>query len=210
MKKIMVLGASDFQIPIIKKCRAMGLETFVVDYDKDAVGFSLADHRFILSTTDESAVLDLARKCKINAIITNSDYPVRTLAKVCEEMFLPGPSCHSAKLATNKYQQRKILSDNGFATPKFTDFRSLNDLKSASKNMTYPLIVKPVDSSASRGVSKVSTQEQLLSVCLSTLSYSREKLGIIEEFISGPEFSVEVLVQDNVAHVIAITEKTTC
>jgi carbamoyl-phosphate synthase large subunit len=209
MKKIMILGASDFQVPLIVACKKLGYETYVVDYDDRAMGFNYADHKLLLSTIDEDAVLKAFSANFLDAIITNSDYPVRVVAKVCEKLSLPGLSYDSALLTTDKYYQRKTLFSKGLSMPAFNYFRNIDELKEATKNMKYPLILKPVDSSASRGVSKVLNEGQLSFAADFAIFYSKSKKGIVEEFISGREFSVEILVQKGICNVIAVTEKTT-
>jgi len=206
MKKLLILGAGIIQVPIIKKAKDNGYFTIVADYDPKAPGLEYADKSFLVSTIDKDAVLVLAQKEKVDGILTTSDYPVNVVAYVSRIMGLSGMSEDVAKICTNKYMQRDLFLNNGIKTPYFK-------LCSAEQDLTefrdFPYIVKPCDSSASRGVKKVCNIEELNEAFADALQYSKSKQVLIESFIEGREFSVETLTQNNVTTVINITEKIT-
>jgi carbamoyl-phosphate synthase large subunit len=208
LKKILILGASDIHLPVIEECRRLGHRALVADIDPEAPGLRIADVPLVLSTDDVDGILAAARAHAIDGILTTSDYPVRTVARVCRELGLHGLSEASAAVSTDKFLQRKLLRSCGLPCPDFALIASPEQLP-AVERMALPVIVKPVDSSASRGVSRVDDCGGLRDAYELARSYSRNANVIAEEFISGPEFSVEVLVEHSVAHIVAVTEKAT-
>ena len=84
MKKIMVLGAGEMQVPVIKKIKQLGYQSIALDYDENAIGFKYADVNYVVSSTDAEKVLEVARKENVDALLTTSDYPVNVVAQVSE------------------------------------------------------------------------------------------------------------------------------
>lgn len=204
MKRILILGAGEMQIPVIQKVNELGYESIALDYDAQAVGFKYASRYYVVSSTDAEKVLEVARKENADALLTTSDYPVNVVAKVSKILGLPAMSPEVANICTNKYLQRKIFSENGINAPKFYLVSEDVNLDSFKE---YPYIVKPVDSSASRGVKKVECETELKEAIVEAKGYSRTGQVLIEQFIGGKEFSVETLTQNNITTVVNITEK---
>ncbi len=204
MKKILILGAGEMQIPVIQKVNEMGYESIALDYDEKAIGFKYAQKKYVVSSTDAEKVLEVALKEDVDALLTTSDYPVNVVAKVGQLLGLPAMSPEVAEICTNKYLQRKMFSENGINAPKFyllsedVDFHSFKE---------FPYIVKPVDSSASRGVKKVNDVNELADAIKEAKFFSRTGQVLIEQFIGGKEFSVETLTQGGVTTIVNITEK---
>lgn len=207
MKRILILGAGETNMPIIDKCRDMGLYTIATDYDKDAPGLQQVDKAYVVDTLDKEKTLEIAISEKIDGIITISDYPVNTIAYVCEHLDLPGLSSLAAERSTNKYLQRKLLQEKGLNAPAFKKFIEFSEVAEVIKNWNYPLIVKPLDSSASRGVSIIRDFSQCKEAFVEAKSFSKTDQVMIEEFIVGKEYSIESLTQNGVTNIIAITEK---
>lgn len=204
MKKIIVLGAGEMQIPVIQKVNELGYESIALDYDAQAIGFEYATRHYVVSSTDAEKVLEVARREKADALLTTSDYPVNVVAKVSKILGLPAMSPEVANICTNKYLQRKLFSENGINAPKFYLVSEDVDLDSFKE---YPYIVKPVDSSASRGVKRVENESELKDAIEEAKGYSRTGQVLIEQFIGGKEFSVETLTQNDETTVVNITEK---
>ena len=204
MKRILILGAGEMQIPVIQKVNDLGYVSIALDYDAHAVGFEYASRHYVVSSTDAEKVLEVARKENADALLTTSDYPVNVVAKVSKILGLPAMSPEVANICTNKYLQRKLFSENGINAPKFYLVSEDVNLDSFKE---YPYIVKPVDSSASRGVKKVENELELIDAIEEAKGYSRTGQVLIEQFIGGKEFSVETLTQNNETTVVNITEK---
>lgn len=206
MKRILILGAGQMQVPIIALAKRLGHTTIVADFDPEAPGFKYADVVSTVSTTDKESVLQLAEREQVDGILTTSDYPVRVVSYVGEMLGLPSMSQRVARLCTNKFEQRQLFKENGVNTPFFDQCNINDDLSGLSD---FPYIVKPVDSSASRGVREVNNTSQLKKAVKAACEQSRTGNAIVESFIGGKEFSVETLTQGGITHIIQITEKLT-
>jgi len=205
-KRIMILGAGQIQVPIIKKCKELNLYTIAVDYNNCAPGFEYTDLNIILSTHDKEGVLKEAKKLNIDGILTTSDFPVRTVAYVSEKLDLNGLSQKAALISTNKYLLREILKEKKLNYPKYVKVKDITDLSEVD---FFPAIIKPIDSSASRGVKKVNVKEELYSEYEISKSFSISGTVIVEEYINGKEYSIETVSTNGKHQIIAITEKIT-
>lgn len=202
----MILGAGVMQIPIIRKADALGYETIVADYDSNAPGRKYASKFYCVSTLDGNSILEIARREEIDGILTTSDAPVRIVAEVGSTLNLPVMPSETSRICTDKYLQRRILKESGVKCPEFMQFTPEDDISGWN---IYPCIVKPVDSSASRGVRKAVNAEELNAAVNDAFRYSGRGAVIIESFIEGREFSVESFSQNGRTDIIAVTEKAT-
>ncbi len=199
MKKILMLGGSMQQIPAIKRAKEMGFYVITCDYLPDNPGHKFADEYYNVSTTDLDGVLELAKKLKIDGIVPYASDPAApTAAYVSEKMGLPGNPYNSVKLLTEKDLFRDFLAENGFCTPKACGYLTYEQAAADIDNYKFPVMVKPVDSSGSKGVVKVYDKLGLKDAVEEALMYSRGKRFIVEEFIvkkgyqvSGDGFSVD-------------------
>ena len=216
MKKLMILGASILQLPAIEKAKNMGLKVVAVDMNPEAVGFRVPGViKEIISTIDTPAVLNAAKSHRIDGIMTlATDMPMRTVAVVAKEMDLIGISEDTALKATNKALMREALKVAGVPVPMFFHVSSKQDyLKAVNtiRSAGYRCIIKPADSSGSRGIKLLPDFE--LETLENAYEYSKlfSKSGelMVEEFMEGPEVSVETLSVDGICHVIQITDKIT-
>lgn len=208
MKKIMILGASAGQIPLIKKAKELGYYVGVVDYDLNADGISLADEFFNISTIDEEAILEAAKTFKPDGIATmQTDMPMRAIGKVNEELGLCGIDRKTAIIATDKIKMIQCFKEKQVESPWFLIID--NDLKEKVDLLKYPCIFKPADNSGSRGVFLVKSPLEVKKAYEYSKNFSREGKVLVEEYMQGPEVSVEVLVWNGSVSVIAVTDKMT-
>lgn len=188
MKKILILGGTYFQIPAIKYAKRRGYYVITCDYLPENPGHKYADEYFNVSTTDQDGVLDIAAKLQIDGILCfASDPAAPTAAYVSEKLNLPGNPLTKIELLGEKHLWRKFLSDNGFNTPKAKSYASVDEL--LKDNWIPPVMLKPVDSSGSKGVTKVTDVNQFTEAFDYALTYSRSKRVIVEEFVErvGPQ-----------------------
>ncbi len=199
MKKILMLGGSMQQIPAITAAKKMGLYTITCDYLPQNPGHKFADEYYNVSTTDQEAVLALAKKLQINGIVAYASDPAApTAAYVSGAMGLPGNPYESVQILTHKDLFRDFLAKNGFHTPQAGGYNSYAELLTDIDRFKFPIMVKPVDSSGSKGVVKVLSKDGLADAVGEALAYSRSKRIVAEEFIqkkgyqiSGDGFSVD-------------------
>ena len=198
MKKLLMLGGAMQQIPIIKMAKEMGHYVVTCDYAPENPGHQLADEYYNVSTTDLDGVLHLAERIHPDGIIAYASDPAApTAAYVAEKLGLPGNPYESVKLCTEKDLFRAFLQKHGFNCPKAHGYTTFEDAYNDIDQFTFPVMVKPVDSSGSKGVVKIYKKDELKAAVEEALSYSRGKRFIVEEFIvkkgyqvSGDGFSV--------------------
>lgn len=184
MKKILLLGGSKQQLIAIKRAKSMGYYTIVCDYLIDNPGQYIADKFYLISTTDKESVLNIARSENIDGILAYASDPAApTAAYVSEKLNLPGNPYNSIDILCNKGKFRKFLKENGFNTPKSWILEEQHDIIDCNILSNLPLIVKPVDSSGSKGVTKVYNADTLELAVKKAFGFSRKKKVIIEQLI---------------------------
>ena len=186
MKKILMLGGSAQQIVAIETARRMGYYTVLCDYLPDNPGQYHADRFYLVSTTDKEAVLKVAQAEAVDGVLAYASDPAApTAAYVAEKMGLPGNPYESVEILCNKDRFRQFLSEHGFCTPMARGYdclaHAMEDLKDSV--FRFPVIVKPVDSSGSKGVSRLDGMEGAEQKLENAMSYSRGKRIIIEEYV---------------------------
>lgn len=199
MKRVLMLGGSVFQVPSIITAKKMGLYVITCDYLPENPGHKFADEYYNVSTTDLDAVLELARKLKIDGIVCYaSDPSAPTAAYVAEKLGLPGNPYKSVNILANKDLFRAFLTENNFNVPRAKGYSCLQSALDEFEQYKMPVMVKPVDSCGSKGVSKICSKEQLKKAAENALLYSRNKRFLIEEYIekngyqiAGDGFSVD-------------------
>ena len=187
------------QIPAIKHARELGYHVITCDYLPSNPGHKYADEYYNVSTTDLEAVLTLAKELKIDGIVAYASDPAApTAAYVAEKLGLPGNPYESVKLLTEKDLFREFLQKHGFNSPKAGGYTTYEAALAGIGRFKFPVMVKPVDSSGSKGVVKICDVAGLKSAVEEALSYSRSKRFIVEEFIekkgyqiSGDGFSID-------------------
>ena len=186
MKKILLLGGSAQQIVAIEAAKRLGYYTVLCDYLTDNPGQYHADKFYLVSTIDKEAVLQVAKDEKIDGIVGYASDPAApTVAYVAEKLGLPGNPYKSVDILSNKDKFRKFLKEHGFCTPNAEGFSTVDDALTGLKTgkFHFPVIVKPVDSSGSKGVSKVDSLKDAMEKLVYAMSFSRCKRVIVEEWV---------------------------
>lgn len=199
MKKLLMLGGSLYQTYAIKEAKKLGYYVITCDYLPNNPGHKLADEYYNISTTDKDAVLQLASQLQVDGVVAYASDPAApTAAYVCERLGLPTSPYQSVEILSNKDLFRDFLQKNGFNCPKAKGFRTLEEAEVCLDEFKLPVMVKPVDSSGSKGINKLTDKSQLKVFVADALHYSRSKRFLIEEFIvkkghqiSGDAFSVD-------------------
>jgi biotin carboxylase len=185
MKRILLLGGSTQQIPAIEYARNQGYYTVLCDYLPDNPGQKYSDKFYRVSTTDKDAILKVAENENIDGIVAYASDPAApTAAYVAEKLGLSTNPYKSVETLGYKDKFRDFLKKNHFNYPQMGTFGNFKEVKETIKNFKFPLIVKPIDSSGSKGVSKIESLDDLEIAFKSALEQSRNKKVIIEEFIT--------------------------
>lgn len=210
MKKLLIIGASILQLPAIQKAKELGYYVGVVDYNPQAVGIPYADEYFNVSTIDIDGVVETAKMFRPDGIMTlATDMPMRSIAAACEALKLPGISMETAIKATDKGEMIKAFEAHGVEHPWYYIAADKKDFEKVASKVTFPCIMKPTDNSGSRGVVLCLDQEELLKAYDYTHKESRGGAVILEEYMKGPEVSVEVICLNGIPHVLQVTDKLT-
>ncbi len=204
--KALVLAGGLPQIALLNDLRSRGIVTVLADYFENPVAKPYADIFYRESTLDVEAITRVARDEKVDFIITVcTDQALLTVAKVSEELGLPCYIDYQTALnVTNKSYMKKIFAEKNISTAKFAVMAKLENQR--LKELRYPLIVKPVDCNSSKGVKKVTDIFELKDAFENAVKLSRTGTAIVEEFIDGPELSVDVYVENGVAHVLSVSQ----
>jgi biotin carboxylase len=204
----MILGAGPLQLPAIHEARALGIRSVVLDYNPKAVGLSLCGSAHVADILAPDAVVEIARQERVDGVMTLcTDAPVRTVAAVATALGLHALSPAAAANATDKRLMRKALLANGAPVPGFCEVESIDAAWAAADALAYPLALKVPCSSGSRGVYRVDTPEDLANRFVQARAYQPHGDLLLEEWMDGPEVSVEGVCCGGRVHVIQVTDK---
>ena len=207
--KALVLAGSCPQIVLLGLLKQRGIETVLADNNVNAVARPYADHFVKVDLLNCEAVKQVAIEQQVDFLITVcADQVLITVAKVSEELGLP---CYidyqTAVDVSDKSLMKDIFHKWGVPTSKNVFMSELDMEKIA--DLTYPLVVKPADAYSSKGVRKVTNEEELRQFFAEAAQISRSGLVIVEEYVDGAEITVDFQVVDGVAHLLSAsnTEK---
>lgn len=233
-ERIAIIGASDFQNPLILKAKEMGYETHVFAWQDGSVGERTADYFYPVSITEKEKIWEICRGIGPSGVVSiGSDLAVVTVNYVAERLGLVGNGPENTRLATNKYEMRKAFARNGDPSVAYRlaawqegriVFPEDNRLPDSSTGhsekgdgdvsrqfagLSFPVIVKPVDRSGSRGITLLSGPEGVEQAVKAACAQSFLHQAVIEEFVEGEEFSVEFISYEKKHHFLALTRKFT-
>lgn len=185
MKKILLLGGSRYLLPVIKSAHELGLYVITCDYLPDNIAHKYSDEYVNVSIIDKEAVLEAAKKLEIDGIMSFATDPgVVTAAYVAEKLGLPyGGSYESVSILQDKGRFRRFLTEHNFNVPHAKSYKNLEDALRDTDFFTWPVIVKPVDSAGSKGVTRVDDKNELRRAIEYALDFSHCDQFIIEDFI---------------------------
>ncbi|MGI9111504.1 MAG: ATP-grasp domain-containing protein [Gaiellaceae bacterium] len=197
--RLLVLGAGAAQLGLLRAARERDLHVLAVDRDPAAPGFRYADTRAVISTEDEPAIDRLARAQRIDGVISpGADWTVGIAARLAERLGLP----HSidgatAVLATSKSRQRQRFAAAGLPQPRLLD------------ELRVPCVVKAPDRQGQRGLTLVLDERDLPTAIETARAASRNGTFIAEEYVEGPEVTVNGVSLDGVFHPLTVTDRMT-
>lgn len=196
MKKIMILGAGIYQVPLIETAKKLGIYSIVVSIPGNYPGFELADKVYYENTTDYNKILEIAKAEKIDGVVTaGTDVAVITIGKICDELGLCGLSFEAAQIAANKLLMKSKYEKYGVRTAKFREIPlDAADVSALVSDLSFPLIFKSVDSSGSRGIVRVDSEADFDAAIKNVKENTRADYYIVEEFIEGEEFGAQAFV----------------
>ncbi len=187
-----IIGGSHLQLSFIKVVKAEGFETFVFDIDQNCPGKKEADHFFNISINEKEKILKIGKDLRPIAVHTvATEQGNLTACYVSEKLNLFSNSYETALNTTDKLRMKKICKENNISTPNYKNVRDIETLKKLE--LTFPVIVKPTDRSAGRGVALARNQNELLSRSTDAMNYSIHGNILIEEYVDADQFSLETI-----------------
>ena len=191
-KRLMLLGGLRYLLPVIEEAHKLGVYVITADYLPDNIAHKYSDEYCNVSIIDKEAVLKAAQELKIDGILSHAVDPgVVSAAYVAEKMGLPFQcSYEAACILQDKSRFRQFLRDNGFNCPNAKGYYNAEDALKDVDFFNWPVIVKPVDSAGSKGVTKVDDKSKLKEAIEFALSESHNGYFIVEDFLEKNGFSV--------------------
>jgi biotin carboxylase len=214
MKRIMILAAGILQIPVIKKAHEMGYFVIAADGDANAVGLKYADKAIVANITDEKVMLQVAREEHEDGVIHPcSEVAMSVMGYINDNMSLSGITKDMALRATNKHLMREAFDKYGAPSPQSYCTIDANEAwHFFCDKFDTNAILKPSRNSGSRGIAKIErgiSKDLFIELYERAFQESRDKQVLIEQFIEGPEFSVEIITWQGIVNVLTVTDKKT-
>lgn len=201
---ILILGAGTMQGPAIQSAKNLGLKVFVVDANPSAPCVGEADFFEPIDLKDFEEIaryaLSLKESAGLKAVFTAGTDFSASVAYAAEKCGFQAHSFCAAQNASNKALMRQCFKNARVPCPHFLEIKKESleeDLPpNVLKNLTYPQVVKPVDNMGARGCRMVRGEDELFPALEAAFGFSRTGTAILEEYMEGPEFSIDALVYD--------------
>ena len=199
------------QIPVIDAARELGLRTIVTDYNSEAQGMKIADIALEVSTRNIDFSVLAARKIadqvRVDGVLTVGTDASRTVSAVAAALELPGIRFDVAERATDKIKMRQAFKDHNVPSPDFRYVWTRAEAHEAAEQLGLPLVIKPSDNMGARGVRMITEKSQIEQAFVEARRASVSGMIIMEEYMEGPELSIDMLVHDGKIHVVGIADR---
>lgn len=207
-EKLLVIGAGPGQIHVIKAAKKLGYHVTVVSIPGDYPGFEIADEIFYEDIFNTEAIIAYAKEHGIQGVISDqSDMAAPLVGKVAEALGLPTWGEETARKFTDKVRMRAVFEELGLPVPEYFHATTLEETKEGISRIGYPVVIKPTDAFASRGVFKVYNEKELVDYFPRSLDASRSKNIIVEQFLQGEQFFCQGFVQEHQLRLYAFSDR---
>jgi len=207
-RKVLIIGAGEYQVPAIIAAKKAGYFVVATDISPDAPGFAISDVSACVDIKDVEGTLSVARAEGVEGVVSVCvDYAVPSVAYVAQELGLVGLSYEAARVCRSKRLVRERLKAAGLSGVSFETARRDDDLEQMSRRLSYPVIVKPEYGTGSKGVTLVGSPDALPDAVIASSDASAGEDVLIEEYVPGPEVSVEGLIYKGRVNIVAVTDK---
>ncbi len=210
---VFILGAGVMQIPAIEIARSLGWRVVAADANPEAPGVALVDRFIHVDLKDREGLLAAARALSadggLDAVFTAGTDFSANVAYLAHELGLAGHSPEAALAASDKPRMRAALLSASVPSPRFVELSQTDQVEKALAHagLAYPLVVKPADNMGARGCRLVGSDSELAEALMDALPHSRTGRAIVEEYLEGPEFSIDALVEDGAIHIRGIADR---
>lgn len=209
-KRILIVGAGQNQVGVIRKAMEMGLHAVAMDGNPNAPGLKEADEGVVANITDSVEVLRTAKQHGVQGMYCAAEPAVEPFAQAAAQLGLPGPAPEVAHCVRNKLAMREALESKGVPNPCFRAAYTVEQAEAAAQEIGLPAIVKPTDGNASKGVRRIDRVEDLAGAFFDALAYARNKCVLLEQFMEGTEVNIDGLVHEGNFILGGMTGKDRC
>ena len=209
-KKMLLLGGSHAEIPLIQAAQSLGWYVITTGNAREGLGHPYADKNVFADFSDKDAMLELARIEGVQAVCSGcNDFALLSTVYVCEKLELPGHDSYATSLEIHhKDKYRALATRLGIPTPRALVVRNAADFESAIVQLTFPIIVKPVDLTGGKGIHRAATPEEAHTAYKDACSRTRQDHIVVEEFVQGSNHGFSaMLVKGKVAFAFADNEQ---
>ena len=210
MKKLLLLGGSHAEIPLIKAAQDLGWYVITTGNAREGLGHPYADKNVFADFSDKDAMLELAKSEGVSAVCSGcNDFALLSTAYVCEKLGLPGHDSYATSLEIHhKDKYRALATRLDIPTPRAIVVRNTADFESAIAQLAFPIIVKPVDLTGGKGIHRASNADEARSAYKDATSRTRQDHVVVEEFVVGTNHGFSaMLVKGKVAFAFADNEQ---
>jgi biotin carboxylase len=209
-RRLLVIGAGPAQVGLLRAARARALFVVVCDQDPAALGLDFADRHALVSTEDEEGIEEVARAEAVEGLIAPGiDWPVAIAARVAARLELSHPiRPESAEAAVSKLRQRELFAEHDVPQPRWASVTSPEQVTDCYLDRV-PCVVKPPDRQGQKGVELVRRSEELRTAVEAALAESRNGEALVEEYVDGPEVTVNAFSVNGRFHPLTVTDRLT-
>ncbi len=209
-KKLLLLGGGHAEIPLIQAAQGLGWYVITTGNDHKGLGHPYADKNVFADFSDKDTMLELAQTEDVTAVCSGcNDFALLSTAYVCEKLGLPGHDSYATSLKIHhKDKYRALAVRLGIPTPKAVSVRNEHEFDTAVSNLTFPIIIKPVDLTGGKGIHRADTRDDAFAAYKDAVSRTRQDHVVVEEFVQGSNHGFSaMLVNGKVAFAFADNEQ---
>lgn len=209
-KKLLLLGGSHAEIPLIKAAQELGWFVITTGNNRDGLGHPFADKTVFADFSDKEAMLELARNENVQAVCSGcNDFALLSTVYVCEKLGLPGHDNFATSIELHhKDKYRALATRLNVPTPQAKVVRNNQEFENAIASLKFPIIVKPVDLTGGKGIHRVSNVDEAREAYKDATARTREDHIVVEEFVQGTNHGFSaMLVKGKVAFAFADNEQ---
>ena len=211
MKRVLILGASLMQMPAILEAKKLGYSVVAVDANPQALCVNMVDKFENIGLEDIPSLIRFAKELYLegglSGVFTAATDFSASVASITQALNLKGHSLEASLNASDKSRMREKFLQCNIPSPKFIEVKDLNFSLDTFSSLSYPLVVKPTDNMGARGCVLAYDYEHLIDAIPKAFVFSRTKRVIVEEFVEGPEFSIEGLVFNGNVYITALADR---
>ena len=209
-KKMLLLGGGHAEIPLIQAAHELGWYVITTGNAREGLGHPYADKNVFADFSDKDAMLELAKSEGVQAVCSGcNDFALLSTVYVCEKLGLPGHDSYATSLKIHhKDKYRALATRLGIPTPRALVVRSAADFETAIAQLTFPIIVKPVDLTGGKGIHRAANADEACEAYKDACSRTRQDHIVVEEFVQGSNHGFSaILVKGKVAFAFSDNEQ---